>query len=129
MTDGNLYGTSVYGGAHSDGAVFELNPSTGGISTVASFSGSTSGAYPQAGLIPDAGAGGNLYYGTTYGGGTYLKGTVFERRSQHRRLHDPRHVHRSQRGLPMGPLFADASGNLYGPRTATRLTTTARFSS
>ena len=112
--DGNLYGTTVYGGTHSDGAVFELNPTTGAVSTVASFSGSTSGAYPQAGLIADPGAGGNLYYGTTYGGGVYLKGTVFEVDPSTGVITTLATFTGPNGAYPNGQLFADASGNLYG---------------
>ncbi len=62
---GNLYGTTTYGGATDNGAVFELQPS--GTETVLySFTGKTDGAIPRAGLILDTA--GNLY-GTTYNGG------------------------------------------------------------
>ncbi len=75
---GNLYGTTTYGGNH-PGTVFELTPTGGGDWTekvLHSFSNvGTDGAYPYGGLIFDAA--GNLY-GTTYLGGTYNYGTVFE---------------------------------------------------
>jgi len=83
---GNLYGTTVLGGAFGNGAVFELlkpvPPSTEWAETVLySFSGLTDGAQPSAGVIFDSA--GNLY-GTTYQGGTINVhcpvgcGTVFE---------------------------------------------------
>jgi uncharacterized repeat protein (TIGR03803 family) len=79
---GNLYGTTVLGGAHAGGAVFELMPKAGGGWTeriVYSFNGSntTRGAFPDAGLAIDSA--GNLY-GTTLGGGSGAAsgaGTVF----------------------------------------------------
>lgn len=72
---GNLYGTTVKGGAHSDGAVFKLTPPATGSETVLySFSG-TDGNYPFANLAIDAN--GNLF-GVTGGGGTRGYGTVFE---------------------------------------------------
>ena len=79
---GNLYGTTLVGGAYGSGAAFELSPpaTTGGKWTetvLHSFRvGSTDGQYPQtAGLIMDAK--GKLY-GTTDQGGAYVYGTVFE---------------------------------------------------
>ena len=72
-TDGNFYGTTL-GGASNSGAVFKITP-TGSETTLHSFAGGTSdGANPQAGLIQASD--GNLY-GTTSGGGTDSRGTVF----------------------------------------------------
>jgi uncharacterized repeat protein (TIGR03803 family) len=75
---GNLYGTTVYGGAYSAGTVFEITPKAGGGGTeklLHSFGKGSDGTSPYAGLIFDAS--GNLY-GTTYEGGAYGGGTVFE---------------------------------------------------
>ncbi|MGB8885888.1 MAG: choice-of-anchor tandem repeat GloVer-containing protein [Candidatus Korobacteraceae bacterium] len=83
---GNLYGTTVGGGIHGYGTVFELTPngSGGWTETVLhSFNQNGSdGAYPYAGLAFDAA--GNLY-GTTSNGGIHACdgiifncGTVFE---------------------------------------------------
>src|SRR5271157_110097 len=75
---GNLYSTTVGGGDYDYGTVFELTPAAGGGWTeqvLHSFGNGTDGASPYAGLIFDAA--GNLY-GTTYLGGTYGYGTVFE---------------------------------------------------
>jgi len=74
-TNGNLYGTTNYGGAHGYGTVFKLTPS--GTETILhSFDvNGTDGAYPVASLVMYKG---NLY-GTTVEGGTYnIDGTVFE---------------------------------------------------
>lgn len=72
---GNLYGTTGYGGANGAGTVFQLttgaNPT---FTTLVSFNGDN-GATPYAGLIGDAQ--GNLY-GTTTSGGADGIGTVFE---------------------------------------------------
>jgi uncharacterized repeat protein (TIGR03803 family) len=76
---GNVYGTSVYGGAYGGGAVFELTPRASGLWTekvLHSFGNGTDGANPRSGVIFDA-AGHNLY-GTTISGGTSGMGTVFE---------------------------------------------------
>src|ERR1017187_7434224 len=75
--NGNLYGTTEYGGESGDGVVFKITPG-GTLTTLYSFcpqSGCTDGAGPQAGLVQAAN--GDLY-GTTYGGGTNGYGTVFK---------------------------------------------------
>ena len=75
-TAGNLYGTTVSGGTYNYGTVFKLSPGEGGwTETVLHTFNGTDGAAPYAGLIRDAA--GNLY-GTTFLGGAYGGGTVFE---------------------------------------------------
>jgi uncharacterized repeat protein (TIGR03803 family) len=71
---GNLYGTTYSGGSAGAGAVFKVTQA-GAESVLYSFSGGTDGSNPQSKLIFDAA--GNLY-GTTYYGGAYAGGTVFE---------------------------------------------------
>lgn len=77
--EGNLYGTTVWGGTFSFGTVYELTNSESGWTetTLHSFSYSGSdGRQPYGGLIFDSS--GNLY-GTTYQGGTGGgEGTVYE---------------------------------------------------
>ncbi|PWU15848.1 MAG: hypothetical protein C5B50_14830 [Verrucomicrobia bacterium] len=68
--DGNLYGTTFYGG-HGSGTVFRLTKA-GALTTMVSFD-FTNGANPEAGLI--VGADGNLYGVTQSTPGGY--GTVF----------------------------------------------------
>ncbi|HUI84507.1 MAG TPA: choice-of-anchor tandem repeat GloVer-containing protein [Candidatus Binatia bacterium] len=74
---GTLYGTTIYGGSGNQGAVFKLTPSNGGWaeSVIYSFTGSSDGASPYAGLIFDQT--GNLYGGTV-DRGSGNGGTVFE---------------------------------------------------
>jgi uncharacterized repeat protein (TIGR03803 family) len=72
--DGNFYGTTYGGGTNNNGTVFQISPS-GTYTSLYSFATSPDGANPQAGLIQ--GSDGN-FYGTTYGGGTYNNGTVFQ---------------------------------------------------
>ena len=72
---GNLYGTTVLGGASGLGTVFKLD-TTGKETALHSFTGRPrDGAIPLAGLIQDAA--GNLY-GTTVSGGLLGLGTVFK---------------------------------------------------
>jgi uncharacterized repeat protein (TIGR03803 family) len=76
--EGNLYAATVAGGANDKGMVFELSPKIGGgwaEKALHSFTtGGTDGLNPNA-LTFDAA--GNLW-GTTYSGGAYGRGIVFE---------------------------------------------------
>jgi uncharacterized repeat protein (TIGR03803 family) len=78
-TDGNLYGTTVYGGAYGGGTVFEVPAGqgpNGPDKILYSFDYETryhGGYYPQGGLVLDAS--GNLY-GTTGFGGLYGYGIM-----------------------------------------------------
>jgi len=72
--NGIFYGTTLGGGAYGDGSVFKFDPSTGVVTTLASFNGGDLTG-PMGGLV--FGADGNLY-GTTWGGGDNGMGTVFE---------------------------------------------------
>jgi len=107
---GNLYGTTVSGGASSYGTVFKVD--TSGTETVLyAFTGSPDGGRPYAGLTRDTA--GNLY-GTTEVGGAYGLGTVFKVDST-----GTESVLYSFTGSPDGaypdaPLVRDAAGNLYG---------------
>ena len=71
--DGNLYGTTQFGGANGDGTVFLMTPN-GSLTTIHSFA-APDGIYPYAGLV--LGADGN-FYGTTSAGGVFGDGTVFK---------------------------------------------------
>jgi uncharacterized repeat protein (TIGR03803 family) len=113
---GNLYGTTVVGGASSDGTVFKLAPNQDGSwteSVLHSFNGSD-GWVPYAGLIFDAA--GNLY-GTTVEGGDTNVGTVFKLAPNQDGswtesvLHS---FHGSDGAYPYAGLIFDAAGNLYG---------------
>ena len=73
---GNLYGTTYYGGANGGGTVFELSPQRNGTyveNVVWNFGSAGDGARPAGGLITF----GNALYGTTVYGGSINQGTVF----------------------------------------------------
>jgi uncharacterized repeat protein (TIGR03803 family) len=74
-TDGNFYGTTAGGGAHSAGTVFKITPS-GMFTTLHSFDFSD-GDIPYAGLVQGSDAD---FYGTTYEGGATgaNDGTIFK---------------------------------------------------
>jgi uncharacterized repeat protein (TIGR03803 family) len=105
----DFYGT-VYEGAASYGAVFELTLK-GAETELYEFQGGADGAYPKAGVIRDKQ--GNLY-GETYGGGASGVGTVFEIPAGGSETV----LYSFQGGTdgvkPSGGLIRDASGNLYG---------------
>jgi uncharacterized repeat protein (TIGR03803 family) len=77
-TEGNLYGTTNFGGSANAGVVFKLTPE-GAETVLHSFcfqGGCADGNEPESGLIFDAM--GNLYGTTYYGGGTANAGVVFK---------------------------------------------------
>ena len=112
---GNLYGTTVFGGAYDQGTVFNLTPKPDGTwtrSKLHAFKG-PDGAHPyHAGVILDTA--GNLY-GTTADGGAYDSGTVFKLAPQPdgswklTKLH----VFKNHQ-KPFAGLVMNAAGNLYG---------------
>jgi uncharacterized repeat protein (TIGR03803 family) len=116
---GNVYSTTWAGGTYSGGTVFELTPQGGGGWTekvLYSFGNGTDGAFLAAGLIFDTA--GNLY-GTTAGGGTYSKGTVFELTPQGgggwtEKVLYSFNGNGTDGYAPYSGLVFDGAGNLYG---------------
>ena len=120
--NGNLFGTTIFGGAFGPGTVFEIVKS-GGVyadtpTTLVSFNvnfNNNDGGYPQAGLIADAD--GNLF-GTTEDGGAFLQGTVFEIVKSGGVYASTPSTLVSFNGtdgeFPFAGLIADANGNLFG---------------
>ena len=120
---GNLYGTTVYGGAYGYGTVFELTPAGGGSWTEAiihsfeqTISG-TDGSVPSSDLVIDSA--GNLY--GTAGDGLYSLGVVFELSPAAGASWSEAILHNFQQTIPgtdgytPGPMLVfDGSGNLYG---------------
>jgi uncharacterized repeat protein (TIGR03803 family) len=77
-TDGNLYGTTSFYGAHGYGTVFKISTS-GTLTTLYSFcsqSGCTDGESPYGGLVQATD--GNFYGKTSGGGANVYYGTVFK---------------------------------------------------
>jgi uncharacterized repeat protein (TIGR03803 family) len=76
---GNLYGVTASGGNNNSnaGTVFELTKANGyALNTLYNFQGSPDGSFPEfMGVVLDTG--GNIY-GTTYTGGAFGLGTIFE---------------------------------------------------
>ncbi len=117
-TAGNLYGTTVEGGAYGAGTVFQLTPGLGGVWTETMLhnfnNNGKDGAGPLAGLTLDAD--GNLY-GTTENGGAHGGGTVFQLALGARGKWKEKILHNfngTDGGFPFAGVIFDAEGNLYG---------------
>jgi len=106
--DGNLYGTTAYGGANYDGTVFGIT-TNGVLITLASFNGAN-GSAPFAKLVQ---ATDGNFYGTTLQGGTFGLGTVF-RMTPAGVLTNLASFNRVNGVSPYGGLIQGADGNLYG---------------
>jgi uncharacterized repeat protein (TIGR03803 family) len=128
-SQGNLYGTTRYGGVQDAGVVFELSPPPGGgdgpwtetvLHSFCSAASCQDGKWPWSGVILDSH--GNLY-GTTSAGGTVTHGVAFK-------VSPPPGGHGSwtesviynfcsvgacrDGSEPQASLIFDSSGNLYG---------------
>lgn len=112
---GNLYGTTISGGANGGGIAFAVTPQ-GSENVIFSFAGGPSGGV-YGSLTMDAA--GNLY-GITYDDGAFGNGAVFRLSPSpngwiYTDLHD---FTGSDGRCPYGNLVIDASGNLYGTTEA-----------
>lgn len=71
-SDGNLYGTTYYGGTSNEGTVFKITPA-GALTTLHSFDG-TDGNYPIQGMFQ---ATNGIFFGETTEGGSDNLGTIY----------------------------------------------------
>ena len=107
---GNFYGTTAWGGLYGFGTVFELT-SAGKEKILYSFTGTTDGAIPVGGLVMDSK--GNLF-GTTYEGGAFGFGTVFELTPNGKETVLYSFADGPDGAYPFDAPVMDAKGNLYG---------------
>jgi uncharacterized repeat protein (TIGR03803 family) len=123
---GNLYGVTGAGGAHGNGTVFEIT-AAGVEKVLYSFAGGADGSEPNGDLIRDAQ--GNLY-GTTYSGGAYNYGTVFQVTPSGVETVLYSFTGGNDGAYPKGALVSDAQGSLYGctVNTLFKLTASGVFS-
>lgn len=112
---GNLYGTTVGGGAYGWGTAFELAPTVGGEwqeEVLYNFEGSSDASSPL--VSDDAGS----LYGTTELGGTHNFGTVFELSRGSDGNWTEQVLYNFRTGdtgqCPFGGLVLDSAGHLYG---------------
>lgn len=111
-SDGNLYGTTIDGGANSGGNVFAISLS-GALTKLYSFCSKPNcvdGQYPVATLIAGSGGG---FYGTTQSGGASNYGTIFKitRSGTLTTLHS---FNGDDGAAPYGSLLLASDGNFYG---------------
>ena len=117
-SDGNLYGTTVYGGSigatnYSVGTVFQLTlGATPTLTTLHVFTSNPDGAYPYYGSLVQAGDG--KLYGTTQSGGTYGQGTVYRLALDGSGYKTLRSFSGSDGQYPYGGLVVATDGSLYG---------------
>ena len=105
---GNIYGTTDFGGAHSNGVVFKLAPD--GTQTILhSFVGSE-GSQPDGGVVV---LGNGTVYGTAGSGGAGGNGVLFKisKNGKYKVLHD---FTASDGAFLRGNLIRDKLGNFYG---------------
>ena len=107
---GNLFGTTLTGGANNDGTVFEITAGTNTLTTLATFN-NTNGANPYGSLLEDRV--GDLY-GTSYVGGSTGDGTVYEIAAGTNTITTLFTFSGANGEYPEAGLTADTSGNLYG---------------
>jgi uncharacterized repeat protein (TIGR03803 family) len=119
---GNLYGTTLAGGAYGSGTVFELVAGSNGTWTekvLHSFTGGNDGANPNGSLVLDSK--GSLY-GTTTSAGPRDYGAVFELTPGSNGTWSEKVIYAlpgAGGGLPFDGLTFDSAGNLYGTSETT----------
>ncbi len=106
---GNIFGTTLYGGASNDGTLFEINHATGALTTLVNFNG-TNGQDPSGNLTFDAQ--GNLY--GTSSGGAFNRGTLFEINHATGALSTLFNFNGANGFSPAGDLVVDGQGNIFG---------------
>jgi uncharacterized repeat protein (TIGR03803 family) len=110
---GNLFGTTSFGGANMVGVVYELSPSGSGWTqkVLYNFQGQNDGQYPVGGVVHRAGK----IYGGTFSGGVNGGGTVYELSPSGTGWKlTTLHSFTGSFGGPYNKLIFDANGNLYG---------------
>jgi uncharacterized repeat protein (TIGR03803 family) len=119
-SEGNLYGTTTYGGPpHFFGTVFKLTPS-GNEETLHTFEAGEDGYYPVSGVTIDSA--GNLYGTTSYGGGVNCGetgcGVIYKVTPSGSETILYSFTGGTDGAFPDARPILDAAGNLYGTATS-----------
>ena len=109
---GNLFGTTVYGGAGGEGAIYELPHGSGTITVLASFDGANGATPGHAGVILDPA--GDLFGATSGGGNTGGDGVVYELPHGSSTIDVLATFAGGDSADPQGRLVRDSAGNLFG---------------
>ena len=110
-SSGNLFGTTMGGGAGQCGTVFKLNPA-GKETVLHSFDCMSQGAKPVSSLIMDPD--GNLYGTTEVSGQSNPSGVVFKLDTSGNETVLHTFTGKADGGTPVANLIRDSAGNLYG---------------
>ena len=109
-SDGNLYGTTLWGGTSGVGVVYKLD--TAGQETVLhNFTGGADGRFPESGVVFDSA--GNLY-GTTCEGGAGGAGIVYKLDTSDQLTPLYSFTGGADGGYTGAGVIRDSAGNLYG---------------
>ena len=108
--NGSFYGTTIEGGANGNGSIFQLT-TNGTLTSLASFNYTNGGSLPYGGLVPTPN--GN-FLGTTYEGGAYGYGTVFQVSPAGAVTTVYSFTGGSDGGHPVAGLMPGSDGNFYG---------------
>jgi uncharacterized repeat protein (TIGR03803 family) len=106
---GNLFGTTVSGGASGNGVLFEVPSGSTTPTGIASFAAASTGANPYGTLLA---SGSNAFLGTTSLGGAANEGTVF--REAGGTITTLASFNGTNGRSPRGGLLMDAAGDLFG---------------
>jgi len=109
--EGNLYGTTTYGGASGAGVVFWMDRTSGAETVLHTFTGGADGEWPNAGVTLDPA--GNIY-GTTTDGGPANAGVVYKVDTTGHETVLYSFMFGPDGGYPFGGVIRDSTGNLYG---------------
>lgn len=107
-SNGNVFGTTIWGGDFNHGAVFEVKAGSNTLTTLASF---VESSIPVGSLFEDSS--GNLY-GTTQAGGVNNSGTVFEVVAGSGTITTLACINDLNGNVSNGGLVRDSHGNLFG---------------
>ncbi len=121
---GNTFGTTLTGGLHNYGTLFEIAAGTTTLLPLASFTGGIHGFEPSGNLVLENG---NLY-GATTSGGTFNRGTLFQLNLTTHALTTLASFAGGKAGAyPTSGIASDGNGNLYGTTFGTEKQASSLF--